>query len=141
MISKYYCHKDNIRKKEKIESNLLYENSDLYSLNGKICTVEFSIEKCPQSTTFDWLVIRNNIDKYSVEQSKMELEYFKMKMKDPLDFSDGHMSLLAAKEYFLKLHKDDEQIIVDNIYSCEDNYFVTRLPIIKKGDHFNENQS
>lgn len=141
LISKYYCHKDNIRKKEKIESNLLYENSDLYSLNGKICTVEFSIEKCPQSTTFDWLVIRNNIDKYSVEQSKMELEYFKMKMKDPLDFSDGHMSLLAAKEYFLKLHKEDEQIIVDNIYSCEDNYFLTRLPIIKKGDHFNENQS
>lgn len=139
LINKYYCHQDNIRKKEKLESNLLYKNLDSYNLNEKTCIVEFSVEKCPQSTNFDWLVIRNNIDIYSVEQSKMELEYFKMKMKDPLDFSDGHMSLLAAKEYFLKLHKNDEQIIVDNIYSYQDNYFVTRLPIIKKGDNFNGN--
>ncbi|MCM1284943.1 MAG: hypothetical protein NC213_00080 [Acetobacter sp.] len=141
LINKYYCHKDNMSKKESIESNLLRESSGLYDFDDRICIVEFCVEECPQSTTFDWLVIRNKVDRYSIDQNKMKLEYFKMKMKDPLDFSDGHMSLLAAKEYFLKLHKECEKIIVDNIYSYEDDSFVTRLPIIRKGVNFNGNKS
>lgn len=99
--------------------------------NEEACLIEFSIEETDGARNFDWLVLRN---KLSVETDRKKIiDTIKKKLTDPLDFSDGHMSLIAQKEYITKLHDvSQEQYLIENMYSYEDEYFVTRLPIIHK---------
>lgn len=96
------------------------------------CRVCFSAEKC-DSKNFDWLVIKNELYK----EYNNNIDYIKKKMEDPLDFTDGHMSLITAKEFFAKMLEDDAKYL-ENMYDYEVNngktYFVTRLPIIAKGE-------
>lgn len=104
----------------------------------KICYMEFHCEQSP-SRNFDWLVIKNELYK----PSENHIEYLKKKLEDPLDFTDGHMSLITAKEYFAKMLAEEDQNLLENMYNyvLEDNktYFITKLPIIKKGENSNEN--
>lgn len=103
-----------------------------------ICNMKFSFE-VSNSENFDWLVIKNEI--YKPFENK--IEFLKKKMEDPLDFTDGHMSLITAKEYFAKMLDEKDQNLLENMYNYidEDNttYFITKLPIIKKGEIANEN--
>ncbi len=92
------------------------------------CEIIFDIENS-EGTRFDWFVIKNKLHTVT----NITTEEIIAKLKDPLDFKDGHMSLLTEKEYFAKfLDKDDEEILNNNMFRFENDYFITRLPIIKK---------
>lgn len=105
----------------------------LHYSNVTPCRMNFSIEagtKC-----FDWLVIKNELN-FHQDHDKI-LDSIKKKLLDPLDFSDGHMSLIAHKEFLFKLFVDleDNDIFLEMYsYGKEDGkeYFITRLPIIDK---------
>ena len=101
------------------------------------CYVEFSVESSTDKD-FDWLVIKNKLD---VQKNHEEvLESIKKRLTDPLDFSDGHMSLIAQKEFLSKLFSEAQnEVIIRDMYSFDNGYFVTRLPIIsKQGGSSNE---
>lgn len=96
------------------------------------CRMQFSIEEGTEY--FDWLVIKNDLS--VPEDQKAVLDSIRKKLSDPLDFSDGHMSLLAHKEFLFKLFADldNDWCMEMYSYSNEDGkeYFITRLPIIDK---------
>ncbi len=126
-ISHHYENKTNeIIKKE--NSGNKWFNTETHP----ICFVSFSVESS-NSSNFDWLVIKNELYK-SYENN---IEYIKKKMEDPLDFTDGHMSLITAKEFFAKMLENDDVKYLEEMYDYEiknkKSYFVTKLPIIKKG--------
>lgn len=120
------------------------DNKDNKWLNTEkypICYVSFSTEKS-ESKNFDWLVIKNELYK-SYENN---IGYIKKKMEDSLDFTDGHMSLVTAKEFFAKMLVEDDAKYLEDMYNYEvsngKSYFVTKLPIIAKGEiNHEENRS
>lgn len=95
------------------------------------CKISFSVEECKDSDNFDWLVIKNHVDVHVPEKEKI-INDIRQKMEDPIDFSDGHMSLITAKEYLARMINEEDQELLSNMYQYENEYFVTRLPIIKK---------
>lgn len=108
-------------------------------LTNDVCYIKFFIEECNESDNFDWLVIRNHVYK----PLNNNIGFLNKKMEDPIDFSDGHMSLIAVKEYFsLLLDDKDKKIVLENIYQYSKHdgryYFETRLPLIKKGEIDND---
>lgn len=113
-------------------------NKWLIKEEHKICYMEFHYEQSP-SQNFDWLVIKNELYK----PSENHIEYLKKKLEDPLDFTDGHMSLITTKEYFAKMLDEGDVPLLNDMYDYdtheeEKSYFVTKLPIIKKGEIPNE---
>ena len=96
------------------------------------CYVSFSVESEDKSKVFDWLVVKNLISPSYINTTG----FIKKKLEDPLDFADGHMSLVATKEYFALLMNKKEKDLLLNMYSYEEQdgkkYFITKLPIIKK---------
>ena len=106
-----------------------------YFQGNAICAIDFDIELCENSKSFDWFVIKNYVKKSEVlEHDKNYINYLIMKMDDPLDFADGHMSLITAKEYFLRLvdENDEDRDSLHLMYQYDENCFITRLPILKK---------
>lgn len=95
--------------------------------DGCACEVSFGYEKS-NNEHFDWLIIKNRID-----VSGSNITDITKKLSDPLDFLDGHMSLLAEKEYLSKLFDfKTEGYIIENMFEIENGYFETRLPLIEK---------
>lgn len=115
-------------KKEKI--------SDSYKdkLRDGVCVIKLYREKIEDSN-IDYLVIMNSVNKgiHKLECWKMKNEEIKRRLADPLDYVDGHMSLLTIKRYIESLHGADalgcqfEYIEIQN-----ELYFVTKLPILKE---------
>lgn len=105
----------------------------LSTYNDAICTIKFSIEPCnDDDLPFDWLVIENDIETYVDPVSVMEK--IKKKLSDPLDFSDGHMSLLAHSEFLSKMYNSDiKGKINKEMYTISKKTFTTKLPIVAKG--------
>lgn len=92
------------------------------------CEIIFDIETSDHKD-FDWLVIKNKLS--VLERSTQD--GIKNKIEDPLDFTDGHMSLITEKEFVAKLlNKDEEDYLNRMMFTFNDEYFITRLPIIKK---------
>lgn len=123
--------------------NLANENKDGNVQNNRLlqyyaevipCRVIFLIEEGTEY--FDWLVIKNELDVY--EDQNEALDSIKKKLSDPLDFSDGHMSLIAHKEFLAKLFSQSiDNKPFEEMYSYGEDkegkhYFITRLPIISK---------
>lgn len=131
ILHHYENKKNEVIKKEKMNNK--WFNTETHP----ICFVRFSVESS-NSSNFDWLVIKNELYK-SYENN---IEYIKKKMEDPLDFTDGHMSLITAKEFFAKMLKNEDVKYLEKMYDYEikDNksYFVTKLPIITKEVILNE---
>lgn len=104
----------------------------LNAYNNAICTIKFSVEPDKDNLPFDWLVIENAIETYVDPDSVMEK--IQKKLSDPLDFSDGHMSLLAHSEFLSKLYSPDiKGIINQKMYTISKKSFTTKLPIVAKG--------
>ena len=95
------------------------------------CHIRFYIEDNMESD-FNWLVIENALN--TDVHFKMD-EIYK-KLRDPIDYNDGHISVIASNEYLCKLH-GDEPFPVEKMYFVSETenkkVFVTKLPIIKKG--------
>lgn len=102
--------------------------------NSIPCHIQFSIEEGTEH--FDWLVVKNELDVH--EDKKKIMDSIKKKLSDPLDFADGHMSLIAHKEFLCKLFDNlynREMIMQMYAYGTDEydkEYFITRLPIIAK---------
>ena len=98
----------------------------------KKCCVKFYVEDSTQSD-FNWLVIENTLN----TNVRFKMDEIYKKLRDPIDYNDGHISVIASNEYLCKLH-GDESFAVEKMYyvlETEDRkVFVTKLPIIKKGE-------
>lgn len=135
-IKRIIHHYDFMKKRQ------IYQNSDKSSIANKLlapynivpCEVTFNFEKS-DNDDFDWLVIRNRIDRNRNDN----INRIRQRLYDPLDFTDGNMSLLAEKEYMTKLFDSSnpcalsrETYIIDNMFKYNNNYFETRLPLLEK---------
>lgn len=89
----------------------------------------------------DYLVIRNRVDKlvHRLSNWKKENETIMHRLKDPLDYADGHMSLLAIKRYIENLNVTNELQCVfcytlpkTELGETGKLYFESRLPVLKR---------
>ena len=96
----------------------------------------------------DYLVILNTVDMvaHELEEWKIHNRIIEKRLSDPLDFVDGHMSLLAIKRYIENLKKDSSQkcqfryVESQEIFEkyqikiSEDVelFFETRLPVLRR---------
>lgn len=117
------------------QSNL--QNSPSY--NVEICTVKLSREV---GNEYDYLVITNDVDYtahnlYDLGARNQQIEAH---LSSPTDFFDGHMSLLAIKEYIEGIHGErSEKKSKPRFEYQEETYnekkkvkFISKLPILKK---------
>ena len=131
-ISGHYRNLNALSLLQSREGNVKILNS-LRNANDKArfekCQVKFYMEKNENiNNNFHWLVIENTLG--SNVEYKMEEIY--RKLEDPIDYNDGHISLVASHEYICKLHKRFD-FPIKKMYNVEQGKkFITKLPIIRK---------
>lgn len=86
----------------------------------------------------DYLMIENSVNRWACclsnyEEKNQEIQ---MKLKDPLDFIDGHMSMLTTKRYVENLGVTDTECRFyyekrENMDGKEQIYFLSCLPVLK----------
>lgn len=111
----------------------------LETIECNACVVEFQRRPSPYGGV-DFLVIKNrvNIRFRSNENWGKENSSIKHRLEDPLDFADGHMSLLAIKRYIENLDKDKgmscsfEYVCEKKENDSEEYYFENCLPVLKR---------
>lgn len=81
----------------------------------------------------DYLVIHNQVDKLAHDLSDWEYRNQEIyrRLNNPLDYADGHMSLLTIKRYIEKFTGDLKDK-PEFEYIAKGTEFVTRLPVLKK---------
>lgn len=99
-----------------------------------ICKIERDTEE-----PFDYLVIENRVNKlaHSLFDHKTHNDIIKARLENPIDYADGHMSLLAISRYIEGLWPDKLRGKTSFTYeekSDKQLYFITKLPVIKKED-------
>lgn len=105
--------------------------------------IEFLVEENPADEQTDYLVIRNPIGTSYVKLRKesnwsRENQIICHRLDDPLDYADGHMSLLAIKRYIEQLIPNVgtkclfHYISGKDIGKEEDLYFEIKLPVLEK---------
>lgn len=105
------------------------------------CRVQLYREKS-ENDNIDYLVIRNKVNTtlYNMDDWEKLNESIKHRLQDPLDFVDGHMSLLAIKRYIENLLPDNKLKCVFQYIKCNSMdgkdifYFENRLPVLKRRD-------
>lgn len=139
-IERHLCNKKMLENLKKQKANKKERNN---SLDEKIeryekmsCRVIFSREQGENEV--DYLVVKNPVDiiECGLIDWKQKNRTIEKRLHDPLDFVDGHMSLLAIKRYIENLNSEikDEcsfRYIQDG-ESVLDIYFETKLPVLKK---------
>lgn len=105
--------------------------------------IEFLAEENLEDEKVDYLLIRNPIGMSYAKLRKecnwsRENQIISHRLDDPLDYADGHMSLLAIKRYIEQLVPNVEAkclfhyIPGKDIGKKEDLYFEIKLPVLKK---------
>lgn len=106
------------------------------------CYVQIYREKSANPQV-DYLVIRNRVDKLAHRLSnwRKENETIMHRLKDPLDYADGHMSLLAIKRYIENLDETNKLECIfkyslpkTELGEKEELYFESCLPVLKGGN-------
>lgn len=106
------------------------------------CSVQIYREES-SNPEVDYLIIRNRVDKlvHRLHNWGKKNEIIMHRLKDPLDYADGHMSLLAIKRYIenLDLPKELQCVFCYTPPKVELGekgklYFESRLPVLKKED-------
>ena len=107
-------------------------------LNQQKCVVTCLIERNPVEP-FDYLIIENRVNKlaHNLFDWKKHNQIIKARLENPIDYADGHMSLLAISRYIEglwpdKLHGKTSFVYVEK--GDKQLYFQTKLPVIKKED-------
>lgn len=120
-----------------------WETSELMkwyeSLERERCMVRIYREESPFEGV-DYLVVRNSINEifYSMDDWEGLNESIRHRLLDPLDFADGHMSLLAIKRYIENLDINEKRecefrYVCEKISDGERRFFFeNRLPVLKK---------
>ena len=87
---------------------------------------------------FDYLVIRNRVNKlaHNLFDWEKHNQIIIARIENPIDYADGHMSLLAISQYIEGLWPEKLYHKTSFAYREIDSqlYFETRLPVIKKED-------
>lgn len=118
-----------------------FQLSETYKNKELPCMVKITREKCNDKV--DYLVFKNPVD--SVYNETFNWKYINnmiaCKLRDPLDFPDGHMSLFTIKKYIegLGISEEKKPECVFNYRefkykNSDDNYliFETKLPVLKR---------
>lgn len=93
----------------------------------KPCRIIFDVE-IQEEKDYSFLLISNEL----ANPDSSCHEAIKRKLAAPLDFADGHLSLITEKEYVSKLLPyADANSLNDIMFSYKDGFFVTKLPIIQ----------
>ena len=120
--------------------------TDVNRLKKLACQIHI-YRKQTANPEIDFLVIRNRVDGWRNRFSnwKRENEKIMHRLKDPLDYADGHMSLLAIKRYVenLKISGNVECVFQYTLpyeeWGEEGNlYFESCLPVLNKQESQNE---
>ncbi|MCH5264761.1 MAG: hypothetical protein J1F02_02600 [Lachnospiraceae bacterium] len=116
------------------------ELRELYErLKKEKCTVMLYREKSPYEG-IDYLIVCNSVNTqvYRMDDWEKKNESIEHRLQDPLDFADGHMSLLAIKRYIENLGVEYGIECVFR-YKCEEGekgekqyYFENCLPVLKR---------
>lgn len=97
------------------------------------CIVKIYRERCEEEG-FDYLVFQNRVVSKipNYEDANRDIE---RRLQDPLDYSDGHMSLITIKKYIEGLKEELKDKTVFQYEKKEKELvFVSKLPILEKGD-------
>ena len=102
------------------------------------CVVKIYREQCANEW-FDYLVFQNRVMLTIPNYEEANID-IKRRLQDPLDYSDGHMSLLTIKRYVEGLVSGLENKSRFE-YAMEEGklVFKTKLPILKKGALYEKN--
>ncbi len=107
-------------------------------LNQQKCKITCEIER-NEGESFDYLVIKNHVNKlaHNLFDWRKHNQIIKARLENPIDYADGHMSLLAISRYIeglwpAKLHGKTSFAYDDE--NGTELYFKTKLPVIKKED-------
>lgn len=111
----------------------MMDNEGYEELISGQCIVKIYREQC-QNGIFDYLVFENNVMSIvpNFEDANRDIE---KRLQDPLDYCDGHMSLLTIKKYIEGFMPELENKTIFAYEMIEKRLvFKTKLPILKKGD-------
>lgn len=106
-------------------------------LKQQKCVIECCIDR-NIAEPFDYLVIRNRVNKlaHNLFDWEKHNQIIIARIENPIDYADGHMSLLAISQYIEGLWPEKLYQKTSFAYREIDSqlYFETRLPVIKKED-------
>lgn len=120
-----------------------FQLSETYKTSELPCMIKITREKCNDDV--DYLVFKNPVD--SVYNETFNWNYINnmisFKLRDPLDFPDGHMSLFTIKKYIeglgISISEEKKPECVFNYKEFEyknsdEKYliFETKLPVLKR---------
>lgn len=106
------------------------------------CEIQFLIDdgggdKQQENARFRYLVIRNSVNKnaHNLQDWASHNQSIRARLASPIDYADGHMSLLTISQYIERLWMDELHHKTDFRYVEDDGgqlWFETRLPVIEK---------
>lgn len=116
----------------------LLRSKQFVMLDQQKCVVTCLIDRDSEEP-FDYLIIENRVNKlaHNLFDWEKHNQIIKARLENPIDYADGHMSLLAISRYIEGLWPDMLHGKTSFAYiEKADNqlYFQTKLPIIKKED-------
>ncbi len=118
--------------RKRFRNDGLLPDNDIIQKLRKDYIITLQVEKS-ENEIFDYLVIRNPIYK-TLNDWHYKNEVIKKRMDDPLDYPDGHLSLLTIARYIEGLRDELVGKTEFRYYEEQDNqlWFQSRLPIIRK---------
>lgn len=115
------------------------DNTKTDSEGGKTCKAKIYRENIEDDEMIDYLVIENPVDKstHGLVDWELRNEHIDMRLNDPLDFIDGHMSMLAIKRYIERLGATKSMChfayaLKNNEVNKQELVFKTCLPVLKR---------
>ena len=130
--------------KERLNNDIQHWNTEDEEISGLVsrmkascCYIKIFREQSPIDG-IDYLVIQNPVDEMAnrLGNWKEQNEIILHRLEDPLDYADGHMSLIAIKRYIENIDEVN-QLKCDFRYTVstvegEKLYFENRLPVLKR---------
>lgn len=131
-VDKYLKDNSQLQHKE------LLRGERIEMLDQQKCKIYCSLEENP-GEPFDYLVISNRVDKlaHNLFDWEKHNQIIEARLANPIDYADGHMSLLAISQYIEGLWPDKLHGETKFAYYMDKPskqlYFKTCLPVMKKG--------
>jgi hypothetical protein len=127
-----------------IEKNLQEYSDDIFMKKyneKKRCIIEITREDIPENDSLSYLVVRNRVNNTADRKIDYEKQNSKIihRLADPLDYADGHMSLVTIERYIEGISDEINGLCVfryvlgkDIGKEDDELYFETKLPVLRK---------
>ena len=113
----------------------LLSTEQIKMLDQQKCVVKCIIER-NKNEPFDYLIIRNRVNKlaHNLFDWEKHNQIIAARLENPIDYADGHMSLLTISQYIEGLWPEEQYQKTEFAYVELDGelYFETKLPVIQK---------